>query len=253
MNPLRHFAVAFLITAAAALPLTVSAGERRFAFSYEADTVPAGTREFEQWITWKSDKETNGDFDEFTFREELEYGITDRLQAGIYLADWSITRGTDEDETVFKDAGFDLIYNLTDPTTDWLGSALYGEVLVGPEKFVLEGKLLLQKNAGRWMFAYNAVIEAEWEGDEYDEEVGVWKNTFGVSYQVKPSLTIGAEAVHEVEFPDWEEAGEHVLYAGPNISFRKKNFFAVVAPLFQITGVADEPEFMTRTIFGFHF
>jgi hypothetical protein len=243
---------AFLLTIGAAI-MPVQAGERRFAFSYEADTAPAGTREFEQWLTWKSDKATNHDFDEFTFREEFEFGVTDRLQLGIYLADWRILRGTDDDGTSFKDTGFDLIYNLTNPTTDWLGSALYGEMLIGPDKFVLEGKLLLQKNIGKWVIAANTILEAEWEGEDLDEQVGVWENTLGVSYQVCPSLTIGAEAVHEVEFENWEEAGEHVFYAGPNFSYRRKNFFIVVAPLFQVSSIADEPDFMTRTIFGFHF
>lgn len=251
MTPLRRLSTAALLTIVAISP--AGAGERRFAFSYEADTVPAGTREFEQWVTWKSDKATNHDFDEFTFREEFEFGLTDRLQLGIYLADWRILRGTDDDGTTFKDTGFDLIYNLTDPTTDWIGSALYGEVLVGPDKFVLEGKLLLQKNIGKWMFVANTIVEAEWEGDDLEEKVGVWQNTFGVSYQVNPSLTIGAEAKHEVEFENWEERGEHVLYAGPNFSYRRKNFFIVVAPLFQVTSIASEPDFMTRTIFGFHF
>ena len=230
-----------------------NAGQRPFAFTYEAETAPAGTLEFEQWVTWKADKESNGDFEEFSFREEIEYGLTDRLQLGVYIADWSITRGTDDDGTRYKDSGFDLIYNLTDPTKDALGSALYGEVLIGPEKFVLEGKLLLQKNIGKWTLAYNAVVEAEWEGENYTEDVGVWKNTFGVSYQINPSLTVGAEAVHEVEFAGWEDAGDHAFYAGPNFSWRKKNFFVVVAPLFQVTDVADEADFMTRAIFGIHF
>ena len=60
-----------LLLAAACSIMPAQAGERRFAFSYEADTAPAGTREFEQWITWKSDKASNNDFDEFTFREEF--------------------------------------------------------------------------------------------------------------------------------------------------------------------------------------
>ena len=242
-----------LLLAAACSIMPAQAGERRFAFSYEADTAPAGTREFEQWITWKSDKASNNDFDEFTFREEFEFGLTDRLQLGIYLADWKILRGTDDNGTSFKDFGFDLIYNLTDPTTDWIGSALYGEVLTGPDMFVLEGKLLLQKNVGKWVFALNTIVEAEWEGEDLEEQVGVWENTFGVSYQVNPSFTIGAEAVHEVEFAEWEEAGDHVFYAGPNFSYRHKNCFIVVAPLFQISNIADEPDFMMRTIFGFHF
>lgn len=245
-----------LLTAAAftvATTFYASAGDRRFAFSYEADTAPAGSHEFEQWVTWKGRKASNHDFSEFTFREEFEFGLTDRLQLGIYLFDWKVLNGTMNDGTSFKDTGIELIYNLTDPTTDFIGSALYGEVVWGQDIFKLEGKVLLQKNIGKWMFAYNTIIEAAWEGDDYEEENGAWENTFGISYQINPSISVGVEALHEVEFEGWGESSAHFLWVGPNFSFRKKDWFLVVAPLFQVTDVDSEPDFVTRTVMGFHF
>jgi hypothetical protein len=250
---MKRLIPALALTIASLLPTAAPAGERRFAFSYEADTVPAGTREFEQWVTWKGRKDSNHDYSQFTFREEFEFGLTDRLQLGIYLFDWTLTRGNASDDTEYKDTGFDLIYNLTDPTTDWLGSALYGEVLWGPELLKLEGKLLLQKNVGKWMYAWNTILEAEWEGDQYAEDNGAWENTFGISYQINPSLSVGVEALHEVEFEDWSESSDHYLWAGPNISYRKNNWFIVAAPMFQITDDAGEPDYFMRTIMGFHF
>jgi hypothetical protein len=146
-----------------------------------------------------------------------------------------------------------LIWNLSNPTTDFLGSALYGEVRLGDEIFALEGKLLLQKNFGPWVIAYNAVVEAEWEGEDYEEQVGVFEQTLGVSYQVSPHFTVGAELLHEVEFENWEDAGDHVLYAGPNASVRYGNWFATTTVLFQTTGIDEEPDVQTRLIFGIHF
>jgi hypothetical protein len=137
-----------------------------------------------------------------------------------------------------------------------LGSALYGEVLVGDEELVLEGKVLLQKNFGPFVAVYNLVIEAEWEGEDLgnlDESVGVWENTFGISYQVNPSFFIGVEALHEVEFEEWKHAGDHAFYVGPNLSFRKGGFFATFAGLFQATDVEGEPDTQVRMIAGFTF
>ncbi len=232
------------------VPGTATASERRFVYSYETTTSAKGTIELEQWVTWKA----GDDSDKFDFRTELEFALTDHVQLGLYLSDWSLTRASGGDtETDWKNAGLEVIWNLTNPTTDAIGSALYGEVKLGEEIFALEGKLLLQKNFGPFTIAYNAVIEAEWEGDDYSEQVGEWANTLGLSYQLSPNFLVGVEVVHEVEFEGWKSAGQHAVYAGPNASVRFGNFFATAAVLFQTTGIADEPDVQTRLIAGFHF
>ena len=232
---------------------SINANERRFSYSYETTGMPAGVWEYEQWMTWKS----YDNKDRFDFRHEFEYGITDALTIGVYLADWRYEDVEGEGgEADYKASGVELIYQLTDPNKSPFGSAVYGEVLVGDEKVELEAKLLLQKNFGPLIAVYNAVLEAEWEGEslgDLDESVGVWENTFGLSYQINPSLFVGVEALHEIEFAEWSEAGDHVVYVGPNISVRKGNFFATFAGLFQATGVEGEPDTQVRMIAGFTF
>jgi hypothetical protein len=229
---------------------SVRASERRFAFSYETTTLPKGSLEFEPWFTYKhySDK------DRFEFRYELEYGVTDAFQLAAYLSDWSLTDqdkgGTD---TEWQSAGLEAVYALSDPNKDALGSALYGEVLLGPESFALEGKILLQKNFGPLALVYNGVVEAEWEGHDYEEKVGVWENTLGLSYQFSPGFSAGVEAVHEIEFADWSDAGEHVVSVGPNVSLRSKGCYATLAALFQATDVEGEPDAELRLLLGFSF
>lgn len=248
---LRTSALALLTLGLTAI--TAGAHERRFSYSYETTGMPKGTWEYEQWFTWKS----YDDKDRFDFRHEFEYGLTDTLTLDIYLADWRYEDVEDEgSEADYKRSGFALRQMLTDPNKSVLGSALYGEVLVGDEELVLEGKLLLQKNFGPLIVVYNLIIEAEWEGEDLgdlDESVGVWENTVGLSYQVTPSFFIGVEALHEIEFEEWSEAGDHVFYAGPNISFRKGNFFATVAGLFQASDVEGEADTQVRVIAGFTF
>jgi hypothetical protein len=234
-------------------PPSVSAGERRFTYTYEATTAPKGTIEFENWVTWKASRGSGGNKNQFDFRHELEFGLTDKLQLGLYLSDWSVTRSGGKTESIWKNVGAEFIYNLTNPTTDFLGSALYGEVKIGDELFVLEGKLLLQKNFGPWVIAYNATLEAEWEGAGYDEQVGEVKQTLGVSYQVSPNFTVGAEMFHEVVFENWGDASDHALYAGPNASVRFGRMFATATVLFQATDLEDEPDVQSRLIFGIHF
>jgi hypothetical protein len=241
------------ILASLVLAASSFAGERRFTYTYEATTAAKGTIEYEQWVTWKARRGAPGSVDQFDFRHELELGISDRLQLGLYLSDWSLKRTDGNNEVDWKSAGFEVIYNLSNPTTDWIGSALYGEVKLGDEVFVLEGKLLLQKNFGPWVVAYNAIVEAEWEGENYDEEVGVLEQTLGISYQVSPKFFVGLEALHEIEFEEWSDAGDHAVYVGPNASIRWGNSFLTATALFQATDIDEEPDVQTRLIFGIHF
>ena len=46
-----------------------------------------GSLELENWVTWRH-ATGPGRFDQVDFRYELKYGVTDKLQASIYLADW---------------------------------------------------------------------------------------------------------------------------------------------------------------------
>ena len=237
----------------AAFSLQSNAGERRFTYSYEATTAPKNSVELETWVTWKARRGDGGNANQFDFRHELEIGLTDRLQLGLYLSDWTIKESGGHTEADWENVGVEVIYNLSNPTTDFIGSALYGEVKLGDEVFALEGKLLLQKNFGPWIIAYNATVEAEWEGGDYEEEVGVFEQSLGVSYQVSPKFSVGAELFHELEFEEWEEQGENAVYVGPNASFRFGRAFATATVLFQTTGIADEPDVQTRLIVGFTF
>ena len=230
-----------------------SASERRFAYVYEATTMPKGAVEYEQWVTWKTDKVSDSSFNRFDFRHELEFGLTDRLQLGVYLSDWRHQQDDSGRRTKWRDAAVELIYNLTDPTQDVFGSALYAEIKVGDEFLELEGKIILQKNIGKWALAWNGTIEAEWEGDSYSEDNGEFEQTFGASYQFDPRLLVGVELLHEIEFEDWSETGDDVVYLGPNVSLRTSTWWLTIAPLFQVTSVDGEPDFQTRLLIGFDF
>ncbi|MEO6788052.1 MAG: hypothetical protein ABI318_18150, partial [Chthoniobacteraceae bacterium] len=61
---------------------TASADERHFAFSYETTTAAKGGIEFENSITWETRRGNGNNSNLWSFRHEIEYGITDRLQLG---------------------------------------------------------------------------------------------------------------------------------------------------------------------------
>ncbi|MCH8822033.1 MAG: hypothetical protein IH984_00870 [Planctomycetes bacterium] len=233
---------------------TANAGERRFTFTYEAATHAPGDVEYEQWITWKTDKDTDSAFDRIDVRHELEFGITDDFQLALYLSDWRYQRGSSVgDGTEWRDVAIELMYNISDPATESIGFTLYGELKIGDELLELEGKIIAQKNFGKWVFAYNATIEAEWEGSNYSEDKGEFQQTLGGSYQFSPKIFAGFELLHEIEYDDWDTWGDHLLYAGPNASYRADQWWVTVTPLFQLTDSESEANFQLRLIFGIDF
>ena len=251
----RPFAISILSVIALAFSAApASADERHFANVYETTTAAKGGIEFENWITWETKRGNGDNTNLWKFRHELEFGITDRLQLGIYLANWTLTHDAEHRNTTrYESASAEFIYRMTNPTTDLLGSALYLEVEGGHDLFAIEGKLLLQKNFGPLVVAWNGVLEAEWTGHGLNERTCNLEQSFGVSYQFTPKFSAGAELVHDISFEDWSKSGPHVVFAGPNVSWRFGRGYITAATLFQCTNVADEPDIQTRVIFGIRF
>ena len=255
MSPSRNSLPSCLLSAALLLGVssTSQAGQRLFTYTYEATTAAKGSVEIENWVTWKHSS-VGARVDEFDFRHELEFGLTDHVQLGLYLANWNYLDTPGEHEARYENSGAELIWNLSNPTTDFLGSALYLEVNAGNRSLEIEGKLLLQKNFGPVVVAYNAVLEAKWAGRHLsDETAGEIQQTLGASVKLNKHFAAGAELLHEVDLPDWHEAEPSVLWLGPNASFKAGNFYATVTGLFRVSHNEDEPNLQTRLIFGFSF
>jgi len=245
-NFIRRFTVPVLLLAA--WPSTAAlGGVRHFTFLYEAPTSPPGSVELENTITFAH----GSDFNEVFIREELEIGITDRFQLGIYPLDWS---HQSDDGFHYNGGAVELIYNLSNPVIDPVGISLYEEISAARQHFESESKLIAQKNFGRWIFDYNATLEAEWEDRHLEQQNGELQQALGASYEISPRLSVGLEFLHEFVFPDWRD-NEKIrnVFIGPNVSYRQHEWFVTVTALAQGTDTSDEPNFQLRTIFGIGF
>lgn len=234
----------------AALPALADAGARRFTYIYEATTGRAGSVDIENSFTFATDTPNDHGFRGVGFRHELEFGITDRLQASVYVADWHYERAAG---TSYTGSALELIYNLTNPVADPVGLAVYQEYKAGRHLFEWESKVIAQKNIGRWVAAYNATLEAEWHEEELREHSGELQQSLGLSYEINPHLAFGLEGLHEIALPNWEKANRGVFFAGPNASLRVGQFWGTVTALAQLTDAGDEPNFQLRTIVGVMF
>ena len=185
------------------------------------------------------------------FRHELEYGVTDKLQVSVYLADWFYENQREHSGFAYSDSAIEVIYNLTNPVDDPIGISIYGEIKAGDRLVELESKLIAQKNLGPLILAYNATLEALWEGNDLAQREGEFSQAFGASYEISPPISVGIELLHEFVFPKWrDEEKIRNLFVGPNVSYRRGNWFVTVTALAQATDTEDEPDLQVRTIFG---
>ncbi len=246
------------ILAAAAAP--AAADERKFSYSYEAKTLPRGTFEFEQWVTLRTGR-PEGTFRVFAFREELEYGITDLLTTALYL-NFAHEKIGDESEFEFESVSSEWKYKLSDPAADPIGLLAYAELGLGPDEQELELKFIANKIVQRWNFAANAIVEFEREEEEEPSGEKEWEResklalTLGASYQFRPGLAAGLEAVHETPFEGtFKEKEDSAFYVGPVFHYAAPRFWLTLTWLHQVPGPDDGDtgeENQVRLILGIH-
>jgi hypothetical protein len=236
-----------------------SADPRPFTFTTDAYPIGKGDWEFEQWITYRHHKDEDAGYNRVDFREEFEFGVADNVDLAFYLPNWTYEDSKDQDNLRFDSVGAELVVYFTNPVEDPIGLGLYNEINVGEDEIEFETKLIVQKDIGNWIFAYNLVAETALEGtfddDEENEVEGELKNTFGVAYALDKGIFVGGEAIIENSFEDWSEYGDTHVYAGPVVSFQNLgNFWVTVTPTFLLTqGDDDEADVQLRVIAGYQF
>lgn len=255
--------VAALLAGLSGFSSAAWADPRPFVFSNDTYPMGRGDWEYEQHVTWRTDKDNEEGYDRVDFRHEFEFGLADNFDLAIYLPTWRIENSDERSGSHFDSVDVEGIVYFSNPTTDFVGIGLYNEVGVGEEELKFEHKLLVQKDIGKWVFLYNLILETEVEGvfddgdDEEDEETevtGEIAHTFGVSYAVVPGWFLGGEAIVESEYADWSDYEQTTVYAGPAISYQgHENLWVTVTPTFQLTDEEDQANFRVRMIAGWEF
>jgi len=236
---------AVLIAATSLAAATGYADERLFTYSYEADVLPKGGVEFEQWVTHKRDQ-ADGLFSRWEFREELEFGLTDRLTTALYLNFRETTvkndaLGIDDSEFEFKGVSSEWKYQILNPNKDVIGLLGYGEVTYSGTELELEQKLVLQKNFGdHWVSVLNVTLEEEWEWeDNAEEREFIIEFTAGLSYRLTDHWAVGLEGRHHRVYEDWDEKLGNAWFVGPAVHYGSGKWWGTLTVLPQVAGSPD--------------
>ena len=228
---------------------SAQADERFFNYVYEADVLPKGGWEFEQWLTY-GQRHPEGDFrydqSRWDFREEIEFGLLERLTAAVYLNFRQDTVVGNEvglsgfSEFSFQGVSTEFKYQLLNPVTDPVGLALYVEPTFSGSEIEMEEKLILSKNLGDyWVLAVNATVEQEWEREDgVTERESVAEFTAGAAYRITSHWSFGVEGRHRrvYEGLGWDERLGSAWFVGPNVHYGSSRWWATLTGLPQISG-----------------
>ena len=228
-------------------------------FTMVEDTYPEGKGAFEIENSLEYGHRTHSDhgLNAFGMEHELEFGLADNFDLKIPVAYHY------QDTAEGSGFGFDSVaiqgdYYLTSSYTDPLGVALIGEMGVGEDTLSFEAVLVLQKDFGNWVIAYNLAAETEITGvfrnEAENETEGTITNALGIAYNVSPTMRLGGELSAESTYLNWSHYDGTVVYAGPVFSyFGQEHWWLAVGPNFLLTNQQEEAQFRLDLLFAVSF
>lgn len=167
---------------------TAGADQRGYVWTYEYLTLAKDSAEIEYYQTATTKDRQKNSNSEQKQQIEIEYGITDRIDIGLY----QVFEQKGEDRTI-KSGGtkFRIRYRIAERGQLPVDVLLYAEHQEkANDQDLFEGKLVLAKNIGKFNIAYNQVIKEKYSGGDS----AVYEYTGGVNYEVAPWLRLGIES-----------------------------------------------------------
>ena len=218
----------FVVTVPALAVLAASAAvghanPRALPFTYTTDTLAAGQVEIEQYVDLVALRAVSPSttraqwYLPSAFQTEIEVGLADRLELGLYL-----TFVPDPGEQFFNKALFPghgnglkqrLRYILADAGAWPVDTGLYGELVENEREIELEAKLLLQRRFDRLRIAAN--LSAEYELYFSEQRELVLNPSLGATYEITPSFHLGLDAWLRGEYPTHPSPPSRTFGLGP--------------------------------------
>ncbi len=184
---------------------TALATPRPLPFTYLYPTSPAGDVELEQFVDVTPSRSLSFTGSRvweprYVLQTEVEYGVTDKLEVAMYFQ-LSTNPGeqTGSAPLFFDGLKQRVRYRLAE-TGEWpVDVALYFEIAELRNELELEAKVILQRQLGPVRLAAN--LWAEYELYFNGEREWVLHPTVGATWELSPSVHMGAEYWLSAEFP----------------------------------------------------
>ncbi|HEY4242988.1 MAG TPA: hypothetical protein VGM88_24400 [Kofleriaceae bacterium] len=205
----------------ASLAAAAHANPRALPFTYTTDTLAPGKVEIEQYADLDPVKAGEGhDYFATEFLTEIEIGIADRLELGLYF-----TLAPHPDSNTYgtvanvpgEGSGLKqrLRYIFADPGAWPIDVGVYGELTEIDNEVELEGKILLQKRFGNLRIAAN--LSNEYEFYFTKQRDYVLNPSLGVTYEISPKFHLGIDSWMQGEYPLNPKPATRTFSLGPEI------------------------------------
>ncbi len=206
------------VTAIVAMVLILApVREARAEFKVYSPYVVQGELELETRGITSMDKNREIDGNK-TFIYEISYTPTARWYTAALLEQSQEHEQGKNNNLRLDAAAWENILMLTEPGQYWLDAAVYLEYekgLKAADAHELEGKLLLEKTLGRWLFTANPIFVRPIGGDEHGVR---FEYAWATRYRLRPELEPGFEAFGEIGRIDAaDNLSEQVHQIGPDI------------------------------------
>jgi hypothetical protein len=230
-----------------------SATPRPLPVTYIYETLGEGEAEIEQYVDMSPTIATGVDTGKRTpylasqFQTEYEYGITDRLELGLYVTIQPGYGTLSNTSTMMEGSGTKqrLRYRLFDEGVLPIDVGLYGEVTENENDIELEAKVILQKKFGDLRAVANLVGEHEFSyNGAQDWEINP---SAGLVYQITPTVQPGVEYWVNAEWPDSPtHPRPRVLgpnhYVGPTVLFDFGRIWWSTGAYLRVNNIGDEQQ-----------
>lgn len=221
---------------------TARADRRSYVWTYEYLTMRKGHSEIEYYLTHKAP-----DFHQYDKKNtwqhqvEYEYGLTDRWDIAVYQR-WQQTNSKTDDKFEYSGTKLRTRYRFGEKGMYPLDTLLYLEYIRpdssdAPE--ILEGKLIVAKDFGKFNVAYNQILKVGINSKGGNEN----EYAFGLNYEFSPRLKVGLESTGNYT--------EDKYYLGPTVSLASEKFWVGLGALRGLNDRSDDLRF--RLIIGFPF
>lgn len=256
------------------------ADENLFGYVRGAEVLPAGSAEFYQWFTQRSDKGA-GHYRALDTKSEVEYGVTNRFQVSAELNGLAInTRDLIIDgylpkanKTGLRVQGVEVAakYNFLSPARDDFGLSAYASFEYGrldphsgqkKTEYEFETQLIAQKYfmEGELTWVGNIGLRAAHEKrgaiaglpDDFDwpttpeMEISTKIGT-GLSYRFLPGWYAGVEAQYEAEHETEVGLERWSVFAGPSLHYGGERWWSTLTWFHQLRGGGERYEGQTDT------
>lgn len=192
--------VALVLAAISSLARSAAANPHPLPFSYPYQTLPAGKIEVEEiadLVPMRVARErADGTRDAVTavrsrLQTEIELGITDRLELGLYFA---FRQGATADTPALRFEGIKqrLRYRIAEEGDLPVDLGVYFEVAEFYNELEFEQKVLVSRRFGYLTAVANLWVEQEYYFQDQDWKL-VYNPTAGVVYELSPSFMLGLE------------------------------------------------------------